>query len=99
MKGAIKFNEKNFKIKGNKIKSGIVELKKGESVGEHTTCDGEEILYILQGEASVEIEGQKIQVPKNHAYFINQEKIHNVTNNLDENLVYLYVVGGKTCTK
>lgn len=99
MDRVIKFNEKKFKIKGEKIKSGLVELKKGESVGRHSTMDGEEIIYILQGEAIIEVDGQQVQVPKNHAYFINQNKIHNVTNKTEENLIYIYVVGGKTCTK
>ncbi len=39
--------------------SGLVGLKPGESVGEHSTKDYEELLIILEGSGSVMIKGQK----------------------------------------
>lgn len=74
------------------IKSGYVVLHKGEEIGEHTTDDKEEILYIIEGEATVIVEGNKEYVEAESMIYIPPNKLHNVLNEADEDLKYIYVV-------
>src|SRR5215475_10865470 len=41
------------------MRSGFVQLKPGESVGEHSTQDHEEALVVLHGEGKAEVEGHE----------------------------------------
>jgi quercetin dioxygenase-like cupin family protein len=80
---------------GAKIKGGCVCLAPGKSVGEHTTGSGEEILLVLEGEASVTANGETKALKKDECLFIPEQTLHNVANNSDNQLVYVYFVGGK----
>ncbi|MBI5223551.1 cupin domain-containing protein [Candidatus Micrarchaeota archaeon] len=81
--------------KGSKLKSGCVHLSPGESVGEHSTESGEEIIVILKGQARVIANGNSIELKEEECVFLSQETKHNVSNIGPNNLVYIYVVGGK----
>lgn len=76
-----------------KIKSGLVVLQKGQEIGEHTTDGKEEAIVVLQGRALVEIEGELPQtVEAGNLVFIPENKKHNLKNESDEILKYVYVV-------
>lgn len=72
--------------------SGFVLLHKGEDVGEHVTENREEVIYIIQGEALVEVEGEKEYVEAGSVLYIPPHKKHNIKNEADEDLKYMYVV-------
>jgi len=78
--------------RSEKIKSGLVFLKKGEEVGEHITDNREEVIIILQGEALVILENQKRVVKENNLIFIPKNKKHNIKNKYNKILKYIYVV-------
>ncbi|OGK62063.1 hypothetical protein A2334_04320 [Candidatus Roizmanbacteria bacterium RIFOXYB2_FULL_38_10] len=72
--------------------SGFVLLHKGEEVGEHTTENREEVIYIIEGEAMIEMEGEKEYLEAGSIAYIPPNKKHNVKNEADEDLKYMYVV-------
>ena len=72
--------------------SGIVVLKKGEEVGEHKTDNVEEIIVVLEGEATIFIEGKKYKKLKSSSVvYIPPDVIHNVVNNSSRVLKYIYI--------
>jgi mannose-6-phosphate isomerase-like protein (cupin superfamily) len=81
--------------RGAKIKGGCVCLAPGKSVGEHTTGSGEEIVLVLEGRATVHFGGESRELGKDECVFIPQETLHDVANRTENNLVYVYFVGGK----
>lgn len=80
---------------GARIKGGCVCLAPGKSVGEHTTGPGEEVLLVLEGEATVTAGGQARTVRREECVFLPQETVHDVANRSGGPLVYVYFVGGK----
>jgi len=75
-----------------KIKSGLIVLNQGEEIGEHRTENREEIVIIFEGKAIVNIESKKKTVFQNHLIYIPQNKKHNIRNESQEVLKYIYVV-------
>lgn len=67
-------------------------LEPGQEVGAHVTTGKEEILIILEGTATVRCEEEITQVPEGHIVYIPKETDHNVQNNGDCTLKYVYVV-------
>jgi len=76
----------------NFLKAGQVSLQPGESIGEHTTTNREEILIILRGTATLTLENQTLELKQGQTHYIPPEKKHNVTNNSKQELEYIYVV-------
>jgi mannose-6-phosphate isomerase-like protein (cupin superfamily) len=75
------------------MRSGLVRLKPGESVGRHSTEDHEEALVILQGEGRADVEGhQSVSISSRRLIYIPPHAYHNVTNTGAELLEYVYVV-------
>ena len=74
------------------LKSGKVTLSPGESIGEHVTDKREELIIIVKGNATISKEDEKIEVNEGNTHFIRENIKHNVTNNSDKNLEYIYVV-------
>jgi len=74
------------------IKSGFVLLHKGEEMGEHITENKEEILYIIEGEATVIIGGDTECAEAGSMIYVPPHINHNVKNDSDEDLKYIYVV-------
>jgi len=75
------------------MRSGLVSLKTGEEIGEHSTEDKEEALVILSGEAEVSCAGQPaFSVPAASLVYIPPHTRHNVKNNAREVLKYVYIV-------
>ncbi len=75
-----------------RLKSGLVVLKPGESVGEHVTAGREEVIIVLEGEAAVTDEGQVARVAAGQLAYIAPERRHNVSNPSQRLLRYLYIV-------
>lgn len=82
-------------VRGAKIKGGCICLAPGKNVGEHTTGKGEEVLLVLDGEATVTANGETRTLARDECVFIPQETLHDVANRSDAYLVYVYFVGGK----
>jgi|WetSurMetagenome_2_1015567.scaffolds.fasta_scaffold138011_3 quercetin dioxygenase-like cupin family protein len=76
------------------MRSGLVTLKSGESVGEHTTSNYEEMLVVLSGKGEVEInKGEsRLNIEKGQIAYIPPNTIHNVFNKNDCMLQYIYIV-------
>ena len=75
------------------MRSGLVRLKSGESVGEHTTGKNEESLVILRGQGEARIEGHpSISFTAPALVYIPAASRHNVVNVGAELLEYVYVV-------
>ncbi|MFH1978475.1 MAG: cupin domain-containing protein [Candidatus Aenigmatarchaeota archaeon] len=75
-----------------RIKSRKVFLSPGEEVGEHVTEKREEVIIVLKGKVTLEKEDQEIQLHEGESYFISEGVKHNVKNESDEPLEYVYVV-------
>lgn len=75
------------------LKSGLVTLKPGESVGAHNTEKKEELILILEGSGIIETGTTGSQtVRQGQVAFNPPETEHNVINNGPGLLRYLYVV-------
>ena len=74
------------------LKSGHVVLNPGEEVGEHVTEKREELILIIDGTASITEEGKKFVLCKGEAAYINEGKRHNVINETEKPLRYVYTV-------
>ena len=75
------------------MKSGLVTLAPGESVGKHSTGQHEEMLVILAGQGEMIFkDGSKLGVAANHALYCPPETEHDVKNTGSERLRYVYVV-------
>ena len=75
------------------MKSGLVVLAPGKSVGKHSTGQREELLVILEGQGEMTFkDGSTLRVEANHALYCPPETEHNVTNTGRGSLRYVYVV-------
>ena len=75
------------------MRSGMVQLFPGKSVGLHSTGVNEELLIILKGTGEFLVSGMKPQpVEGNQFFYCPPETEHNVRNNGSELLQYVYVV-------
>ena len=75
------------------MKSGLVVLSPGESVGKHTTGQHEELLVILEGRGKMTFaDGSNLPVEANHVLYCPPDTEHNVTNTGTHVLRYVYVV-------
>ncbi len=76
-----------------RLKSGFVILKPGESIGAHRTDNREEMLIILEGTAHIECEGEILEASGQAIVYIPPNMLHNVTNTSQQiDLRYIYVV-------
>jgi len=74
------------------LKSGRVRLAPGEEIGEHVTHMREELVFVLEGIATLIKEGEEIELKQGQAHFIKEEVNHNIRNNSSADLEYIYVV-------
>jgi len=76
-----------------KMRSGLVVLSPGKSVGKHSTERNEELLVVLDGQGEMTFrDGSKLPVKANSAVYCPPETEHNVTNTGTGVLRYVYVV-------
>lgn len=75
------------------MKSGLVVLAPGRSVGKHSTERNEELLIVFEGQGEMNFRGgSKLPVEANTAVYCPPETEHNVTNTGTGLLRYVYVV-------
>jgi len=74
------------------MKSGHVILRPGESVGEHTTGEREEILVILAGKGQALIEKKDIfDIDKGIVLYVAPKTLHDIKNTGEEPLEYIFI--------
>ena len=76
------------------MRSGRVYLPSGQSCGQHSTKDREEILIFLSGQGTLLIgeEQQSLPVSQGKVAYIPPNTIHDVKNTGNEPLIYIYCV-------
>lgn len=74
------------------LKAGRVTLSLGEEIGEHKTDKREELILVLKGKATLIKESKQIHLKAGETHYIKPETVHNVVNNSNMELEYIYVV-------
>jgi quercetin dioxygenase-like cupin family protein len=75
------------------MRSGVVALARGKSVGKHSTERYEELVIVLQGQGEIQITGgQKLGLHKDEAAYCPPHTEHDVLNTGTDTLRYIYVV-------
>jgi len=75
------------------MRSGVVVLAPGKSVGKHSTKDNEEIVVILEGEGTMLITGGKpLPLKVGWAAYGPPQTEHDVVNTGTGTLKYIYIV-------
>jgi quercetin dioxygenase-like cupin family protein len=75
------------------MKSGLVVLAPGKSVGKHSTEQNEELLIVFEGQGEMSFQdGSRLPVRANSALYCPPRTEHNVTNTGTGPLRYVYVV-------
>ena len=75
------------------MKSGLVSLEPGSSVGAHSTHGREEILVVLEGEGEAHVSGHPpLVINAGNAVYIPPHHEHNIFNRGARHLRYVYVV-------
>ena len=75
------------------MKSGLVVLAPGRSVGKHSTEQNEEFLIVFEGQGEMAFsDGSKLPVRADSALYCPPHTEHNVTNTGTGLLRYVYVV-------
>lgn len=96
------FDLKNQKVKtaekilspkpGCKFTVGHVNLEPGQSVGEHSTKDHEEIIYVISGEGVMLTPNNTVPMREGNLIHVQSQQTHNVKNNSRKILKYLFIV-------
>lgn len=75
------------------MRSGKVYLKPGASCGQHSTKNNEEVLVFLAGKGLLLIgESENFHVGEGKVCYIPPNTVHDVENNGNEPLIYIYCV-------
>lgn len=75
------------------MRSGLIVLEPGTSVGKHTTGQHEELLVVLEGQGRMTFADRStLPVEAGHAVYCPPSTVHNVTNTGSGLLRYVYVV-------
>ena len=75
------------------MRSGLVTLDPGQSIGKHGTGQHEEMLVILEGKGEMLFkDGSKLDVQAKHALYCPPQTEHDVINTGSGPLRYVYVV-------
>jgi len=75
-----------------RFSSGVVVLEKNKEVGEHKTDNVEEVIVVLEGNATLIVEGKKYKTFKAPSIiYINPNVLHNIVNKSSKILKYIYI--------
>jgi quercetin dioxygenase-like cupin family protein len=75
------------------LKSGYVRLSPGESIGLHSTSEGEEIILPISGEGEVRYPGaDPLRVSPGSMIYNPPQTEHDVINTGEDVLEYIYIV-------
>ena len=78
--------------KSRLLRSGKVTLSPGEETGEHIPYKREEFIVVLKGIAYLTVNGRLFELKQGDTHYISEGVKHNVKNNTNQELEYLYVV-------
>jgi len=78
------------------ISSSCVRLEPGARVGEHVTAGKEELLFVLEGEATVRTEGTAAKIRAGHVAYVPPETRHDVWNEGDAPVLYVYATAKRS---
>lgn len=77
------------------MKSGLVILPPGQSVGKHSTGSHEEMLVILEGGGAMTFaDGKRLEVDPDHILYCPPQTEHDVTNTGSGALRYVCIIAG-----
>ena len=79
-------------LKGMGTIFGVFTFKTGESIGEHHHIGNCEVYYVLSGCATVDDNGEMVELNAGDMTFCKDGDYHSVANNATEDLVFLAVV-------
>ena len=75
------------------FRAGLVNLKAGQDVGEHTTSAKEEVIVVLNGKAEISFSGYPALTAQTNSFiYIPAYTKHNVNNIGTKILRYVYIV-------
>jgi quercetin dioxygenase-like cupin family protein len=82
-----------FKIVGNSANSqiGVMTIAPGEDSGPEEKHPGDQVVYVIEGEAEIEIEKERYQVRAGEAMIIPAMSQHHIYNKTDNELFMLTV--------
>ncbi len=81
------------------MRSGRVELRQGEEIGEHSTGNHEEALVVIEGRGEVMVEGHHpLAIRGGQEVYVPPHTRHNVRNTGSHPLRYIYVVAPAAAT-
>ncbi len=75
------------------LRMHISVIKPGMRAHDPHQHDGEEIFFILAGEAEVTIEDEAFRVEENTAIFVEPNRLHGIRNPGTEELKYMIIIG------
>jgi quercetin dioxygenase-like cupin family protein len=76
-----------------RMKSGLVSLEPGETVGIHNTENKEELIIVMEGEGEMVFEDHNsVKLSKGENAYCPPYTEHNIINTNDKTLRYIYVV-------
>ena len=70
----------------------LARIKKGSSIGYHLHDTGSEIMYILEGVATVTYNGEVTHATKGEVHYCKKGNSHSVKNEQDDDLLLYCVV-------
>lgn len=79
-------------LKTLNLHAGRVYLKPGSDCGQHTTGTNEEMLIFLSGKGQAVIGDKTFAVGKGKITYIPPQTLHNIINNSNEPLIYIFCV-------
>ena len=74
------------------LKSAKVILSPNEEIGEHKTEKREELIIIIKGSGLLYKKNEKIRINAGDTQYIEEGIVHNIINNSENDLEYIYVV-------
>ncbi len=70
----------------------LARIKKGSSIGYHLHDTGSEIMYILEGVATVNYNGEVTHATKGEVHYCKKGNSHSVKNEQDDDLLLYCIV-------
>lgn len=70
---------------------GVMTIKPGEDSGPEDAHPGDQIVYIIEGEAEIETEGEKVRLAGGMAGIIPAKAPHHIYNRGTEDLFFLTI--------
>lgn len=70
---------------------GVMTIKPGGDSGVENIHPGNQIIYIIEGEADVDVEGKSVKVSENEAFIIPAKSEHHIYNKSLKDLFFLTI--------